>query len=546
MLPRKPGIPASAPPFLPLAFRFSASFGLLVLHLAIPADTSRPPVGEGSYLLLLALFFLESVWEAAWSLGRGEKAFATPAPGWIRWNVGLDIALVTLMIAFQGVDQERFAVLYIFPVLASAFYLGVREIVAVGLTSAVSHILILLFFLGGILPPFGYSGTSTELQPGDETKVLALSSIVIFAATFVMVMIRRNLEGLTETLRVSRATVEDLSALHRRVVESLFSGLITTDLEGRITSANPAAEAILHRPLTPGVPVRTILDLDPDLQEQHPKDQRFETGYLTPDGHRRLLGGHAAPLRDAEGRQTGHLLLFQDLTEMKTLEERTRLSERLAAVGELSAGLAHELRNPLASIMGCAQLLRQEEQSPLMQERALGILGRETERVSHILTNFLDFTRHRDVELKNLFLPPLMEELRASWETDPRTEGIPFQCGDIPDLWVLGDPLCAHKVFTNLLTNARKAVQKAGGGEVRLRGEVRGNRLEVSVEDTGCGMGPEQLERLFVPFASGFQEGTGLGMRLVYQFTPQTTWDIRVESQEGGGTAVHLDIPVAP
>lgn len=535
---------SQGPPFLPLAFRFSASFGLLILHLTFPSDAGRPPAHEGVYLSLLLAFFIESTWEAAHSVAKGNPPFATPGLAWIRINLGLDIALVTLMIAFQGVDQERFAALYIFPVLASAFYLVVQEIVVVGVLSVFTHVVVLLMFTEGWVGPFGPSLAPQTLEPMDQAYILTFSSLQIFAATLVVVLIRQNLEGLTETLRASKAKVEDLSALHLRVVESLFSGLITTDLQGRITSANPAAEQILQRQLHTGQSLRTLLDLD--LGEALHRDRRFETLFHPHPEENRILGGHAAPLRDSEGSQTGHLILFQDLTEMKALQERTRISERLAAVGELSAGLAHELRNPMASILGCVHLLRVEDQPQLMRERALGILGRESERVSHILTNFLEFARPQDVRITPLFLPPLVEQLRASWETDSRTEGIPLRWGTIPDLWILADPQFFHQVFTNLLSNARKAVARKGTGEVRVLGEVRGMELLLIVEDTGCGMSPEQLGRLFVPFASDFLEGTGLGMSLVYQFIQQMSWNIQVKSEEGQGTQVHLRIPVAP
>jgi signal transduction histidine kinase len=128
---------------------------------------------------------------------------------------------------------------------------------------------------------------------------------------------------------------------------------------------------------------------------------------------------------------------------------------------------------------------------------------------------------------------------------DPRTEDIPLTVGEIPDLWILADALAAHQVLTNLLTNARKAVQQRGDGLVAVRGEVVGTAFHMVVVDTGCGMEADQVERLFVPFASDFQEGTGLGMSLVYQFVRQMGWEIRVESRPGQGTQVHLKVPVA-
>ena len=533
---------ATAPPFLPLAFRLATSFGLLVLHLAFPPDPMRTVAGESLYLLLVSLFFIEAVWEIQRSLNLGLGPFATPGRASIRSNLALDIALVALLIAFQGVDQERFAAIYLFPILSSAFYLGATEIVLVGFTAFSLHLSSFLLFGTGLLPPFGHSGAPMDMDTAEW--ILAFASLEIFAATLIVVLIRRNLEGLRRTLLASEAKVDDLSALHRRVVESMVSGLITTDLKGQITSANPAAEAILQRALPMGRTIDAILPVDLARQESLPREQRFEGSYIAPNGAWRLYGGNVAPLRDSEGNQSGHLMLFQDLTEIKALEERTRLSERLAAIGELSAGLAHELRNPLASILGCVQILKGEGHAHAMNERALGILGRESDRVSAILTKFLDFTRPKPVEIRRVYFPDLIEELRASWETDPRAEGLPLGIGPVPEVWVRADPLCAHQIFTNLLTNARKALEGASEPKVHLDFEEDPNHLLVQVHDNGCGMDVEQLRTLFVPFSSTFKEGTGLGMSLVFQFVQAMGWDIRVQSQPTFGTLVSLKIPL--
>ncbi len=548
---------ATAPPFLPLAFRLSTSFGLLVLHLAFPPDIGRAVASEDAYLLLICLFFIEALWEVQRSLNQGRTPFATPSSlPQIRINLGLDIALVALLIAFQGVDQERFATLYIFPVLSSAFYLSTAEIVVVGSIAAIIHITSFLLFGAGILPPFGHSGTPMDLDIAQW--ILAFAMLEITAATLIVVLIRRNLEGLRLTLQASEAKADDLSALYRRVVESMVSGLITTDLEGLITSANPAAEGILQRTLPAGRDIGAIIPVDLNHQEILPRDQRFEGSYIAPNGTWRIYGGNVAPLRDAESHQTGHLLLFQDLTELKALEDRTRLSERLAAIGELSAGLAHELRNPLASILGCVQILKGESQistatpATAKNDRALGILGRESDRVSAILTKFLDFTRPKPVQLRRVFLPDLIEGIRSSWETDPRAAGLHLGMAPVPPIWISADPLCAHQVFTNLLTNARKAVEDMEDTvdtvdpNVHLDFEQTGEHLMAQLRDNGCGMDAEQLRTLFVPFSSTFREGTGLGMSLVFQFVQQMGWDIRVQSQPKFGTLVTLKVPIWP
>ena len=543
--PFRAGATASSP-FLPLAFRLGVSFGLMVLQLALPPAGPGGPPGEGLYMLVLALLFLEGIWESARFIRAGGSAFDTPSPAWIRFNLLLDATLVTLLIAFHGVDQERLATIYIFPVLASAFYLRNYEIVAVGILSSAFHITSALLFTSGTLGPFGNSMAAPDLDPARLTFILGFATLQIFAATLVVVVIRKNMENLKASLSKSEAVVDELSSMYRQVFQSMLAGLMTVDLDGAISSANPAAEKILQRSLVLGLPIaQQGLDgleaLGGDLGEE-----RFELTLSTPGGERRIIGGNRVGLRTPEGGISGHLLVFQDLTDIKQLEERTRVSERLATVGELSAEMAHELRNPMASILGCVQLLKQGEQSRPILERVLTILGRESERVSTIVTDFLDLTRPRPARIQGLQLRATLEELRASWETDPRSQGLPLLMDPVPDLTILGDPAWAHQVFTNLLSNARKALKDEADPRIQLqfRAWPRVSVVVVKVMDNGCGMTEARRRAVFVPFASGFEEGTGLGMSLVFQFAQQMGWSILVESALGKGTTVALTIPL--
>ena len=528
---------------MPLSFRLFATFGLLVLHAALPADGRASGPGESIYLGTLFLLFLESVWEVGRGLKALDRLFPVPRPGWIRWNLALDLLLVNLVIAFQGVLQERFGTLYIFPVLASAFYLGTVEIVWVGVLSAISHLILVLGFSLGFLPSFGLSDANTVQEPGRLSFVLGIASLQIFVATLLVVLNRRNLDRLHTDLISSEAAVDELSALHQRVVESMNSGLITLDLKGRVTSANPAASAILGIPIALGIPIQSLLPIADPKKGRQGREHRFEVVHHREDGTRLILGGHQSSLRGATGKESGHLILFQDLTDLKALEERTRISERLASVGHLAAGLAHELRNPLASISGCVQLLQKEGSPEEVRTRVLGILDRETHRVGAIVTDFLDFARPAPAEGTVLFLPRIIEEIRASWEMDPRNQGLTLTLDPVPPLHLRADSTGLHRSLMNLLSNARKAVKDTPEPKVQLSCQASGDNLLVQVRDNGCGMSPEQMEQLFVPFASSFKEGSGLGMSLVYKFIEGMGWQIDVKSESGLGTLVQIQLP---
>ncbi|WP_005036870.1 two-component system sensor histidine kinase NtrB [Holophaga foetida] len=534
--------PAQGAPFLPLAFRFAASFGLLVLHLALPPEMKS---GEIVYLAFLALLFLESVAEALRSQRATGQLFATPSLPMIRINLVMDILLVTVLIAFQGVDQERFATIYIFPVLASAFYLGIAEIVGVGVLSSIFHIASVLLFSSGAMPDFGASGKNLGAQASMLPFILGFATLQIFATTLVVVLIRKHLETLRSTLSRSEAVVDELAALHSHVVDSMFSGLITTDMEGHITSANPAAETILHRPITIGARVEGLEFVDHTFKDRPVREHRFERTIHTAGGAARLLGGNVAPIRDGAGAEKGRLILFQDLTDIKALEERTRLAERLAAVGELSSELAHELRNPLASIQGCVQILQKGEHPKPMTDRVLNILRRESERVGAIVSDFLDFTRPRPVKIQTLWLPSILEDVRASWEMDPRCAELPLLVETVPERWISGDPLCVHQILTNLLSNARKAVKENEKPAIQVRFKLREELISIEIRDNGCGITDERLKTLFMPFSGGFEEGTGLGLSLVYQFVQQMGWSIEVESSPGQGSTFRMGVPLA-
>lgn len=325
----------------------------------------------------------------------------------------------------------------------------------------------------------------------------------------------------------------------------MHSGLITLDVNGLVTFANPAAESILGRPILTGMPIQDLFPPEPPFPSRRGREHRFEVVLANPvTGERQILGGHLASLRGASGRESGQVLLFQDLTDLKALEERTRISERLASIGQLAAGLAHELRNPLASISGCVQLLHRQESPQEVRSRVLGILERETTRLGAIVSDFLDLARPEPPGGSRLFLPRVLEEVRSSWEMDPRTEGCPLTLDAAPPVFLLSDSTGLHRALMNLLSNARKAVKDVSSPSVRLGCLAEEGTICLTVTDNGCGMTDEQLDHLFVPFAGSFEEGSGLGMSLVYKFIEAMGWQIEVESTAGQGTKIRLLLPL--
>jgi two-component system sensor histidine kinase PilS (NtrC family) len=347
-------------------------------------------------------------------------------------------------------------------------------------------------------------------------------------------------------------TLADLRALHERIVESIRSGLITTDLQGRIYTFNAAAEEITgynaedvrgqHASMFFGDMTRQIADSMAAAAEGK-VSPRFEVDSLTQSGFMLHLGYSIAPLFLESGETSGLVITFQDLTDVRVMEETARRQDRLAAVGRLAASIAHEIRNPLAAMRGSIQMLRSEMEGDSDHGQLMEIILRESDRLNTIVTDYLNYARPRPSEMKDVDVCALIREtlklLRNSPEISDRhilTEALPSE-----PVIVRGDAEQLKQVCWNVARNAMQAMPE--GGEFRVTAErTDADRVHISFKDSGYGMSPEQVERLFEPFTST-TGGTGLGLSIVYQIIRDHSGTINVRSREGTGTTIGVELP---
>jgi two-component system sensor histidine kinase PilS (NtrC family) len=529
-------------PFLPLAIRFVASFAILILHFGLDWDIPENSAHEWIYVFFLAALFVESAFESARSTLATGSPFSVPDRPWVFINLFLLCFLVTILVSFHGVGRAGLATLYVFPVFASAFYVGIRAIIGVGALSVALYSICVLLFSNSTTPHLDY--LYREIHPSEQMRLIFFTALQVITATLVVVTIRRRLETLGSNLTKSEAAVDNLSALYRNVVESMDSGLVTTDMNGMLTSANPSAERILQARMVQGQSLKMLGAIEAALQKGIHGINYFEHSIAILGGPEKIVGGTVSPLMDGENRQRGFLVLFQDLTDMKAMEAKMRLSERLATVGELSSKLAHEMRTPLASIMGGAQILRKQGSDAAIADKVLTILLRESERVGAVISDFLELANPRDIKLGPVWLPGLLEEVQATCSTDPRFAGLAVLVEKSADIWIRGEGLACHQVLTNLLSNSRKAVSGRPQPMIRVSQKIQSGKLELTVSDNGIGMDKIRAGDIFTPFHSGFSEGTGIGMSLVFQLAQHMGWEISVESEVGAGTAIKLIIPI--
>jgi len=355
-------------------------------------------------------------------------------------------------------------------------------------------------------------------------------------------------------LMAATQSLANLRALHERIVASIRSGLVTTDLDGRIFTFNVAAQEIT------GYQEETIRGQDASILFGDLKDHvtdtlralgkgqnspRFEANCLTSEGMRLRLGYSISPLSSEAGETTGMVITFQDLTQVRSLEETSRRQDRLAAIGRMAASIAHEIRNPLAAMRGSIQMLRAEVDSDSSQAELMEIILRESDRLNGIITDFLSYARPRSLTQARVDVGDLLHQTFALMRHSPEINTNQSIVEELP-----GEPIFAEvdegqlkQVFWNLARNALQAMPQ--GGTLRAALERNSNnRLRISFTDTGRGMSPDQVEHLFEPFSST-TGGTGLGLSIVYQIIRDHGGTINVRSRVGQGTTITVELPVA-
>ena len=485
-----------------------------------------------------------------------------------RWLIDVQLAcdalVVSAFIYVTGGITSYFSSLYALPIIAASMLQFRRGGLLVAVLSAVVYgglILAQYFGAAGWLsvPWLAWMGSSPMLPP---VRVAGYTFAINVFGFFAVALLSGSLaEGLRSAgARLERASSEiaDWQAFNQHVIDSLTSGLATTDLHGRVLTFNRAAEAITGRAALSviGRRIEDVLDMPGDLASNldpevgGPRGQRHELPYRTPDGRQIEIGFSAAPLHTPGGR-AGRLFTFQDVTDVKRIERDARLKQRLAAVGEMAAGIAHEIRNPLASISGSIQILRQE--LPLTDDQAqlMDIVLRESERLNNTIRSFLAYARPQRFAIARLDLGRVLNDaallLRHSSEVH---EGHVIDV-DLPETEVTceADEGQIRQIVWNLATNGLRAMRD--GGHLRLSARLEPASDERSVDvvvlgvaDEGIGIPPEELDGIFQPFHGSFPKGSGLGLAIVHRIVSDYAGEIQVSSTPGVGTTVSVRFPV--
>lgn len=480
-------------------------------------------------------------------------------------QLSTDVYLATLLIFFMGGVQSAFVVLYLVVVVAAGQMLTRRGAIYIAGLTVVCYGFVGLAAYGAI--PFidrlprafqvaFQSGLAGDPVEANELYLRIFSLLLVsYAMAWLSFGMSSRLRRTGTLLRTRQAQLQTLRKLHERIIQGMTSGLVATDADGIIVTANGAAAEITGRSVDwlMGKEVwrvfgddKTFLErLDERLSEN--RVYRTDRSIQSADGEWKTIGMTVARLEadqaDSEAPKTVSVFMFRDLTEIKRMQRELRVRERMSVLGQMAGSIAHEIRNPLASISGSLQLLGRSNlrsDDPNADE-LIQIVVRESDRLSRTIEDFLEYAKPGRFEPEDTDLLALINDTLTLLRNSPelRADHSLSVVSEPGSYRAAVDPAQVKQVFWNLSRNAIQSMPKGGTLEVSLSQIPRG--IEVCFEDTGQGMSPEEIETFFQPSVStSHSKGTGLGLAVVYRILDRHGVRMEVDSEVGKGTRCML------
>ena len=447
-------------------------------------------------------------------------------------QVVLDVFAALALIYFTGGIESWFSFLLILIVIASGTVIDKRAaFVTASLSSILYGAMLDLQYWRMIPVPYGL-----VLYEKDFLYNIFSNIVALYVCAYLTGQLSSSLERTSLTLEKRLTDFRKLSVFNKEVAENMPSGLMTTDAEGRILSLNRAGEAItgLDRAVEEDIRIQSIFPFIKDLNKP------FERAEGEMSGGKKTIGLTISAMKTAQGEPTGYICIFSDLTEIKKMQQEMQLRQKWAAIGELSANIAHEIRNPLASLRGAVEMLHRGGTSREQQESLMLMVLAEADRLNRIITDFLMYSRPAKNEPVPVELDMLLKgTLEILGKSAPA--GVEIR-PDIEPMRVMADPGRLQQVFYNLVLNAFDAM--SGGGILRVSGRKEGGVARITFADTGQGILPKDAEKVFFPFFTTKDSGTGLGLSIALRIMEDHGGDIRFKSDPGRRTEFCVTLPV--
>ncbi len=527
---------------------------LLGVAVVIQVRETRTYFGEilnAHYLLIALIYFLTFFYVVALNYIRNVSTFAY-------LQLLLDTIFITAIIYTTGGIESIFSFLYLLNIISGGIILYRRGGMIIASFGGVLYGAFLDLTYYGLIKPIGYHFPYPQGYESSEIFYRILVNVTAFylvglLSGFLSEQIRK---GKAE-LKAKQRDIADLEILKENIIQSISSGLVALDEHGKVIAFNRGAEGIFTIDFGDAIQ-RHIRDIAPFvmpyLKVSNPT--RFsQLSYKRSDGQQIDLLLNISPLKDQDGSERGQILVFQDTTRLREMEREVKRMENLAMLGELAAGIAHEIRNPLASISGSLQVLNDglPKEASRISKRLMRIMLREVTRLDHLINDFLQFARPQRTKIEEFDLNQLiMDTLYIFENSQNRSRDLAVETKFFGPLKIKSDPQELKQVFWNVFVNACEAMPHGGSMCVRTdrMTEFAGSgepieSVRIRVEDSGPGIDAKVIRDMFKPFSTTKKDGSGLGLAIVKRIVEGLEGRVSGENLPSGGAAIDITLPVS-
>jgi two-component system sensor histidine kinase PilS (NtrC family) len=527
---------------------------LLGVAIIIQVRETKTYFGEilnAHYLLIALIYFLTFFYVVALKYIKNFSRFAY-------LQLFLDTIFITAIIYTTGGIESIFSLLYLLNIISGGIILHRRGGMIIASFSSLLYGGFLDLSYYELIKPMGYHLTYLQEYQSSEIFYRILVNVAAFYLVGLLSgFLSEQILKSTAELKVKQKDIADLEILKENIIQSISSGLVALDEHGKVIAFNKGAERIFSvdsRDAIQGDINDIIPFIKPYLKVTNP-NKFIQLSHKRIDGQQIDLLLNISPLKDQDGSKKGEILVFQDTTRIREMEREVKRMEDLAMLGELAAGIAHEIRNPLASISGSIQVLNDSlsKKATRINKRLMEIILREVNRLNHLVNDFLQFARPQRIEIEEFDLNQLiMDTLYIFQNSQNWSQNLAVETKFSGPLKINSDPQQLKQVFWNIFLNACEAMPKGGFVCVSTDKIKESNgsgeyidSVRIKVEDNGPGIDTKVIKDMFKPFSTTKKGGSGLGLAIVKRIVEGLGGNVSGQNLAGGGMAVAITLPLS-